>query len=874
MERLRAVLFRGRRRHELDEELRFHLDRDAEARVRRGIPPAEARREAALALGGVDQVKELVDDASGVRPLADLLADLRFGARALRRNPGLTATIIVVLGLAIGATTAVFAVVNGVLLSQLPYPHPDRLVRIFNQNSPDNRWGLSVADYLAIRDQQRVFDAVGLLRTANMALTTPGGEPEQVLAGRVTPGVMSALGLRPAAGRLLAKDDESPAAAPVAVVSHHVAETRFGGATAAVNQSIMLDGLSYAVVGVLPAGVTDLMGIEAAVWPAMRVSTPPRRGPFGLAGIARLREGVSVDDAARDLAGISERIFPVWQSSFPDRSARFVPMNLRESLVGGTARPLRLLAAAVLLVLLVAIANIATLALVRISAREHELATRARLGASRLRLLRLVVTENLLAVLLAGVAGLGLAAAALRLAGALLPRLPRVGEVALDGRAVAFAALATVVAALLVSMAPAAAVLQGRLLASRVDGRRASAGRRANAVRSALVAAEFMLALPLLATAALLGRSFLNLQQVSPGFDPSHAFTIAVSLPEARYADSADGGRPTTADFWQRALQRAREAPGVVSAALTTSLPPNNGGDVNNFNLLDHPVPPGGNEPVAPWSGVSTDYFETLGVPLLDGRLFTASDTANGTPVAIVSRAWAARHFPGRTVLGQEFVSGGCTTCPPTVIVGVVGDVKYLGLAGSGEGMYAPAAQEVPRSAQLVIRTATPPASAMGPVITALRSLDPALPLAGRTLDDRLRTELSAPGRWTILLGAFAAVALALAALGIFGLMSYLVRRQRREIGVRMALGAEPAAVARMIVRRGMRCVAPGLAGGVLLMLLAARWTESLLYGVAPRDPATIVAVTAVLLASAVAACLLPGARAARIRPAEAIASE
>jgi putative ABC transport system permease protein len=587
-----------------------------------------------------------------------------------------------------------------------------------------------------------------------------------------------------------------------------------------------------------------------------------------------MREGVTPEMAQRNLTAISARIFPLWQSSFSNGSARFIALGLRESMVGGTARPLRLLAAAVLLVLLVAIANIATLALVRISAREHELATRARLGASRLRLVRLVVTENLLAVLLAGLAGVALAAAALRLASAFLPGLPRVGEVSLDGRAVAFAALATLAAALLVSVAPAGAVIRGRLLDSRADGRRMSAGRRANAVRSALVAAEFMLALPLLATAALLGRSFLNLQHVRLGFDPSHAFTIPVSLPEARYADSTNGVLPTTAEFWQRAVQRAREAPGVVAAAVTTSLPPNNGGDVNNFNLLDHPVPPGSEEPVAPWSGVSTDYFAALGIPLLDGRLFSASDTANGPPVAIVSRAWAARHFPGRSVLGQQFISGGCTTCPPTVIVGVVGDVKYLGLAGSGEGMYAPIAQEPARGAQLVIRTAGPPASAMGPVIATLRSVDPGLPLAGRTMDDRLRSELSSPGRWTILLGAFAAVALGLAALGIFGLMSYLVRRQRREIGVRMALGAEPGAVARMIVRRGMRCVAPGLAGGVLLMLVAARWTESLLYGVAPRDPPTIAAVTAVLLASAAAACLLPGARAARIRPAEAIASE
>jgi putative ABC transport system permease protein len=868
LERLRALVSRARWHRDLDEEMRFHLEQAAAVRIGEGVDPAAALRQARLAFGGVDRYQEETLDASGVRPLLDLAADTRFALRALRRNPGFTVTVVLVLALAIGAATAVFSVVNAVLIADLPYPHPDRLVRVFQQNSPTNRWTLSVVDYQAIRDQQRSFDAFGAAAWGVAALAG-AGQPEQIQIVRVTSGFFGALGTSAVAGRLIEPGDELPGAPPVVVVSSAFAGQRLGGAAAAVNRTITLDGVSHAVIGVLAPGVEDLAGMNAVAWPALQPPTPTRRGPFGLRGIGRLKAGVTLHAATRDLAGISRRIFPIWEAGFKDRVARLTPYPLRDTIVGNASQQLRLFAGAVVLVLLVAIANIATLMLVRASARGHELAVRATLGASRARLARLVVTESLVLTALSAAVGLGLAALGLQLVGLIAPNLPRIREIGLDGRAVQVALALGLASGLLVSLSPVAAVLGGGLASLRADSRRSGGGRWSNAVRGGLVAAEFALAVPLLLAAALLLKSFVRLQQVDPGYDAASSFSVWLALPAPRYPDSVD-----VQGFWQRAVQRALETPGVVAAGLATSPPPDVQGNVNNFNLVAHAVPSGGAEPTSPWSSVTQGYFAALAIPLLDGRVFTEADSLSAPPVAIVSRSWARHYFPGENAIGQQLVGGGCYECPLTTIVGIVGDVKYQGLAGDGDGMYAPLSQSTLRTAALVVRTRTSPGSFIRPVLRNLRGLDPELPLTGQTMSDGLRRALADPRRWTAVLSAFAAVALGLAAMGIFGLMSYVVRRQRREIGVRMALGAEPRAVTGMIVSRGMRYVLKGALAGLGLAVLEGRWLGSLLYGVTPRDLSTFAVVTAVLLVSALLACLLPAIRAARIRPIEALAEE
>ena len=870
LERVRVLVFGRRWSQDLDEEMRFHLEQEVAARVRGGADPEEARRDALLAFGGVDRYQEETRDSTGVRPLQDLTADLRFALRSLRRNPGFTATATGVLGLAIGATAAVFCVVHAVLLADLPYPHPDRLVRIYNQNSPRNIWSLSVVDLQALQDDHQAFDAFGGVRFTSFALSGVG-DPEQLRGTRVSAGFFSALGVAAASGRLTTPADETPAAAPVVVLTDAFARGHFGSGPAAIGKILTLDGLPYSVVGVLPRGVDDLAGFRAPIWAALKLPTPTRRGPFGYAGIARLKPGVTVADAGQELRALAQRVFPQWQASFQDQNARYSAFELRRTIIGDSYRQLALFGGAVVLVLLVAIANVATLMLVRAAARAHELSVRATLGASRRRLARLVLSEGLVLTAGATIAGLGLAALAVRGIGTIAPDLPRANGLTLDAVTVLVALGLGTVSGVLISLSPVVAVLRGSLAAWKSDLRRSGGSRESHTVRGILVSTEFALAVPLLLAAALLGSSFLRLQQVNPGYDPDRGLSVVLNLPASRYPDSA-----AALTFWRNAVARVTQTPGVVAAGLTTSPPPDNGGDVNNFDLLAHPVAPGGAQPVAPWPVVSPGFFAALGLPLLEGRLMTEADTAVSSPVLVVSRSWANHYFPNEPVVGQRLISGGCTTCPPDVVVGVVGDVKYLGLAGNGEGVYTPLAQQqgVFRNATLIVRTSAAPESFIRPVTEALRSLDPQLPLAAAPLREGLRQALADPGRWTRILSALAVTALGLSALGIFGLMSYVVRRQRREIGVRLALGAEPSRIIGMIVGRGMRYVAAGTVVGLGLALLEARWIGALLYGVAPRDPVTILSVTLLLAGAALVACIVPGLKAARIRPLEAIASE
>ena len=696
------------------------------------------------------------------------------------------------------------------------------------------------------------------------------GDPEQIQGARVDAGFFATLGVNAGLGRLIAPADEMQGAPAVTVVTNAFAARRFGAAPNALGQTITLDGIPHAIVGVLPRGVDDLAGMRVPVWPALRLPTPTRRGPFGYRGVARLKTGITMADARLNLSALSARLYPVWQSSFKDKFAHFTPIDLRRAIIGDSYQQLQLFAGAVALVLLVAIANVATLMLVRASARAHELSVRSTLGASRPRLARLVITECLVLTGLATAVGLALAAFGLRMVGRIAPGLPRAAEISLDLPTVLVALGIAVVSGLLISISPVAGVLGGALTTWKADLRRSGGSRGTNALRGVLVGVEFALAVPLLLAAALLGNSFLRLQHVDPGYDPSQGFSVALNLPQSRYPDS------TLNAFWRSALEQVSRTPGVLAAGVSTSPPPDNQGDVNNFNLLAHPVPEGGAEPVAPFPVASPGLFPTLGIPLVKGRLFTDLDTATAAPVVVVSRSWANHYFPDEEVLGQRMYSGGCYTCPPDIVIGVVGDVKYEGLAGNGEGVYTPLAlnANVIRSATIFVRTAAAPETFIGPVTAALRSLDPQLPLAAVTLDQRLKDALADPGRWTTILGAFAIVALGLSALGVFGLMSYVVRRQRREIGVRMALGAEPSQVTGMIVGRGMRYVGAGTLVGLALALLEARWIGSLLYGVTPRDPATLGAVVILLLAAAAVACLLPGLRAAHIKPLEAMASE
>ena len=513
--------------------------------------------------------------------------------------------------------------------------------------------------------------------------------------------------------------------------------------------------------------------------------------------------------------------------------------------------------------------NVATLLLVRATARGPEFAVRAALGAGRRRLAQLVLTESVLLALLASAAGLAVANLALRGALIFAGDVPHIDKAVLNARTLFFAAAAAFSSGLVLSLSALPSALRRHSTMMGADTRRAGTNRQTNMMRGAFVTAQFALALPLLFGAGLLLNSFLRLQQVDPGYDAEGAVAVQVGLPTARYPDLNQA-----AVFWQKLEQRAASVPGVVAVGLANNLPPDNGGDVNNFDLLDKPVPAGTSEPVTPWSVVTTGFFQALGIPLLEGRWFSAVDSANAPPVVVVSRAWSQHYYPGESAVGKQMVSGGCTTCPPTTVIGVVGDVKYLGLGNAGEGVYEALTQSGGRTLNMVVRTSAPP----GPTFRALRdivaSLDPELPVKETTLQQRIDSSLAAPKRWTGVLGVFAGVGNALALIGIFGLMTYSIRQRRREIGVRIALGATPRNVMWMIVARGMRYALPGTLIGAAVALWSARWLRGFLYGIGVVDPRTLVSVAMLMLGAAAGTCWIAGIRAARIHPVEAISTD
>jgi predicted permease len=802
--------------------------------------------------------------------MRELLHDTAQAIRTLAKRPAFALTVILTLGLAIGANTAVFSLVNGVLLAPLPYPEPDRLVQVLQNNSPTNTWPLSVADFQGVERGQRTFQSfAGAARTT---VSVTGGEtPRQARVAYVTAQFFDVLGTPPAVGRGFRAGEDVPGAEPVVVLSHAFKESWFGAADA-IGETVLLNAVPHTVVGVLAPGIDQLAGIPAEVWPVFQVQQPSRRGPFFIIGIGRLKDDVSISDAGADMARISEELFPIWASSFQDETATLVAVSLRDRVIGSAGNALTLAFGAVAFVLLVAVANVANLMMARATDRYHETAVRAALGAGRGRLARWLISESLVLALAGGALGIVIALAGVRVFQGASFGLPRLHEVAVDGTAVVFTAVIAIAGGLFFGVMPMLFGATGQAAdVLRRTARGASASGRAATFRNALVAGEFALTLPLLTAAGLLVATLLQLGAVDPGFDPHGVIAISVGLPATNYPDQAARQR-----FWTEAMNATREIPGVVDVAVAAGLPPNAPNEYNNFDLLDKPVDPGESQPVSPWSYVTPDFFRLMGVPVLEGRGFDdAIDNPDGAPVVVVSRTWAERFFPNESAVGKQLVSGGCTQCDPTTIVGVVGDVKFRGLDGDGEAMYEPARQFWLQNMSLVIKSEAPAEAVLPEVRRMLRALDPDLPLDGvATMDELLRGSIARQRDWATLLAAFAGAALLLAAVGIFGVLSYFVRRQRVEIGVRMALGATPAAVLGLVLRRGVGQAAIGIVAGIVIALFTMRWLEGMLFGVTATDPLTLAGVAALLLLAAAIACWLPGRRATRIDPIGAIGGE
>ncbi|HEX9698052.1 MAG TPA: ABC transporter permease [Acidobacteriota bacterium] len=816
---------------------------------------------------GLDLIVSLPREylAASLTALAHFGRDLRLAMRLLRQRPSFSLTVIVTLALAIGANAAVFSLVNGVLIAPLPYREPDRLAWLYLRNSSTFRLTLSVADWNGLREQHESFASIAALRIAELAAT--GAErPEHVRAARVTAGFFETFGVQAARGRTFLEGEDEVGAPPVAVLGHAFAERYFGAGIDPIGRPVTLDGVPHTVVGVLAPGVERVVyGAEA--WVPLPMPTPSRRGPFGLQVFARLADGRTLEHAAAELETVSRGLFTQWASSFQDEEARLTPYPLREIVLGDTGRRLALVFGAVALVLLVAIANVANLMLARASSRRRELVVRAALGASPERLASAVLAEGLVLSAAGGLGGLAIAAVAVRGFRATGLSVPRLAEVGVDLRAVAFVA-AIVVASTLLLAAAQLLFGFGRTAASMGVARTATASPSTRRFQGSLIALEFALTVPLLVAAGLLLNSFARLQAVDPGFDPGGVVAATISLPEQRYPELGN-----LVSFWEQLEQDVLEVPGVIAVGAVAGLPPDTFGATNNFDLIDKPVPSGASQPQAPWSAADPGFLAALGVPLIEGRWFTDAD-ADGPPVLVVTQDWAERYYPDESALGKQLVSGGCYACEPNTIVGVIGDLKYDGLTSHGEVVFEPATGRWLRSLSLVVRTAGRPETVIAPLRERLRAIDPELPVQVATMEERLSAAVAEPRQWTILLGVFAALTALMSALGVSGVLAYHVRRQVREIGVRKALGAGDAELVRFVVGRGMFLVGAGSAAGLALSLYVARWIEPFLFQVSATDPLTLAAVSGLLALVALGACYLPGRRAAKVDPVEALLTD
>lgn len=797
--------------------------------------------------------------------MASIMLEVRQAARGLVRNPGYSAGVLLTLALGIGAAAAVFALIDGVLLKSLPYPDADRLVLIRQQNL-QVEWNTSVVDFRAIAEQGQSFEAVAAMRFVDV-IVTDGPEAQWVSARWVTADFFEVMGMLPDRGRAFNPGEDAPDAVPVVILSDDFAERRFGAADP-LDRSVTVDGVVHTVVGVMPRGVDRLAGMRADLWPALRVEEPERRGPFLLNTVARLKPEVTTAQATAELTAISRRIFPLWQQGFQDETARFVAKPLQAAFVGDAGRFLRIAFGAALAVLLIAVVNVANLVLMRATGRLGDLSVRAAVGATRRRLARFLIIESLLLAAAGGLVGVGLAMALLDLYRAAGPELPRLAEVAIDFRVVTFVALVVLASGIFFGTAPLFFTRTGELAASgRVS--RAGAGGGRSLLRSGLVTLEFALAVPLLVAAGLLLNSLLHLNRVDPGFDTERLLTARVRLLETRYPDTA-----TQLAFWERALGELRGLPGVISVSLASGVPPANPWSFNNFDVVGRPAAQG-SQPISPWTPVSNGFFDALGVPLLEGRGFDARDRPDTDPVVLVSDSWAKRFFPGESAVGKQLYEGGDVNAPVT-IVGVTGDVKFDGLDRPGESVYAPIGQGWPGNpAYLYLRAGRDPLTLAEPLRAVLSRLDPAVvPTEVTTMQRLLRDSLGDERHWVAVLIGFALAAVLLSGVGVSGVLACYVSRQHKEIGIRLALGADARRVLGMVVRRGLACALAGSAIGIVLAMFLTRGLESLLFEVRRTDAATLAGACALLFFIALVASWLPARRAARIDAAVALRAE
>jgi putative ABC transport system permease protein len=883
---LGATLRRSRMESEMDAEMRFHMEAYAEDLVRGGVPHQEAMRRARLEFWGIERAKEECREERGVRVLETLLQDLRYAARMLRKSPGFTTVAVLTLALGIGANTAIFSALNTLLLRPLPVENVERLAFIVSLREGFDPFGTSLLEYTAYRDRSHSFVSTGLATERSFNLIQQG-EPERVQGAAVLSNYLSTLGVQPVIGRSFAPEEERPGGPAVALMGYGLWQRRFGGDPHVVGRSLDLEGRNTTVIGILPP--TFDLPEAAEIWIPLQANLEglplAERAKHAYYMVARLKPGASLQQADADLRGIAREL----EQELPQiRSGWSVKLiSLRQQLLGDLTGQVKTslfaLVAAVGFLLFICCANVASLLLARGVSREREIALRRALGADWLRVVRQLLTECLVLAALGGFGGLLLAYAILPVLSVLNP-IETVAlsgvlrNIHIDGHVLGFVASVTLITAVICALMPVVKAAGsddvGPLM--KEGGQRGSAGSGGRRWLATLVVAEIAIAMPLLAGSGLMIQSFQRLQRIDLGFRPENLLTMHLDLSPIKYREYQQ--RVT---FVERVVERIKNLPGVVSAGTTTNMPLTLFISYDSvFTVEGHPPANPSDVPITAHRVVTPDYLQTLGVTLIKGRLLNEQDRAKSLPVVVISEELARQGWPAAEDPVGKRIKGLAAgrTVPWLTVVGIIKDIKEdrFNFRINRPAWYVPYEQnENTQPLDLLVKANGDPSSLAAAIVEAVRSVDPDQPVSNvTTMKDHVAGVLVTDRFGAVLMGTLAALGLMLAVIGVYGVMAYSVSRQTGEMGLRVALGARPSDILKMVVGRGARLVAVGLSVGLVGALILTRFLSGSLYGMNPDDPLTFGLVSLILTAVALAACYIPARRAMRVDPMVALRYE
>ena len=870
--RIRSLLSRRVVEQELDEELRYHLERQIEENIAAGMSREAARRAALLTIEGLEQNKEECRDMRGLNLLDNLGKDLRFEIRQLRKNLGFTCTAITMLALGLGASVAIFAFVDAALLKPLPYRNPLRLVGVFESIKLFKLSNLSYADYLDWKKLNRTFQSLEAYQHAGFILTAPeGAQPRQ--GARVSDGFFRTLGVTPVLGRDFHAGEDLPGAPRTVMLNYAVWQQKYGGKEDVLGQAVMLDGAPRTIIGVLPREFHFAPAEPAEFWTTLNATggCEKRRSCHNLYGVARLKDDATIESALADVQAIAQQLEKQYPDSNRDQGANVA--RLSDVIVGDIRPILLVLLGGAALLLLIAAVNVMSLLLVRSESRRREIAVRSSLGASRARLIGQFVTEGLVLVSAGSALGLALAWWAMQLLSKLIPvdvmaRMPFLHGLGLNIRVLTFAGVVWLLAGTLFSFTPTLRLSLPEMRAGLAEGSRGSAGNTWRRLGSKLVVLELATAVVLLVGAGLLGKSLFRLLHVAVGMEPDHLLALQVGAPQSNY------GKDEQAIALERELFRqVASLPGVKSVGLSSSLPVTHNGNTTWFRVLGRPWHGEHNE--VPERDVSSGYFTTLGTKLVRGRYFNEAEDASKPPVAIINQAFVRQYFPGEDALGKQ-LSYLSDSPKPMEIVGIVEDLKEGPLdIATVPALYRPFNQSTDNYFALMVRVASGGPSPLPALIATIHQIDPGIiTMGGKWMSDRINdsTYLQRSSAW--LVGGFAALALLLGVVGLYGVVAYSVSQRTREIGVRMALGAQRGSVYRLILKEAAWLIAAGVVIGLVCAVAAATLIRGLLFGVRSWDLPTLAAVAGLLGIAALLASFVPARRAASVNPVDALRAE